>query len=216
MPVYRQSSLSKLLHHNVTKFSAYSDVSFLAVGRPVYDEIIKEAGLMSFYNDHHFLLSQLILQPNKELKSVIDRLETQYNLTQCVGIQLRMGGRTATTKEGAVFLKWKTVEKVLKGINTKYDNRTIFLTTDSPSLVPKIKSLLKNHPIAMTDAYEVGHTCRYFDNTSKHIQYLKRAIVDALMASKCNPLYTTNGSSYSRLIYWLSNNSTQHVIQKER
>lgn len=211
LSTYKRSSLSQLLNHKVTKVCSISDISFLALHRPIYDEILKEVGLFSLRNDPHFLLSQLLLQPNKELKSVIERLQNNCNLTHCVGIHLRMGGKIANSHDRR-FLKVKTVEKVLKEINMKYDNRTIFLSTDSPNLVPRIKTLLKNHPVATTDVYEVGHSRRYTYNTTKYYQFLKRAIVDAWTTSRCDPLYTTYYSSYSILIYWLSNNSKQYTI----
>lgn len=211
MSTYKRTSLSKFLNHKVTKVCSISDISFLALHRPVYDEILKEVGLFSLHNDPHFLLSQLLLQRNKELKSAIERLQNKYNLTHCVGIQLRMGGKI-TNSHDRRFLKVNTVEKVLKDINRKYDNRVIFLSTDSPHLLPKFKTLLKNHPVATTDVYEVGHSRHHIYNTTKYYQFLKRAIVDAWTTSRCDPLYTTYYSSYSILIYWLSNNSKRYTI----
>lgn len=107
----------------------------------------------------------------------------------------------------------ETVEEALQGINMKYDNRPIFLSTDSPTMVPRVRDLLKSHVVVTADAYEVGHTRDQSGTGHKHQQYLKRAIVDALIASQCNPLYTTYDSSYGKMIYWLSNKSIRYLIR---
>lgn len=180
---YKQCSLSKLLNHSVIQVRTGFDIGLFALRRPVYDEVLKKAGLLSLNNDPRFLLYRLLLHPNEELGNVIQAFQRKNNLSQCVTVQLRIGGDSANSKETKTFLKMETVEEALQGINMKYDNRPIFLSTDSPTMVPRVRDLLKNHVVVTADAYEVGHTRDQSGTGHKHQQYLKIAIVDALIAS---------------------------------
>ena len=136
-----------------------------------------------------------------------------YNLPNCIGIQVRMGGKTASAKENVSFLKRDVLEDYVKKINRDNRNKTIFLSTDSESLIKDIKRMLSNHITIVSNEYPIWHSGINEFSHQKHLDGLKRAIVDAHIISQCNPIYTTYYSSFGELIIYLSQNH-KNIIMK--
>lgn len=207
-------NISKILPYRIVKISSIYDMSWIVLPNSINEEILRELGLMSVGNDPHFILSRLLLHPNQELSRVIWRTTTSNDFSTCIGLQLRMGGSIAANHESTKFLKISTLERELPKIDKAHkQNSSIFLSTDSPSLVPLVKRLLPSHTVIFSDDYEVGHTATKF--SKKHHNptvFLKRAVLDLNLLSFCNPIYYTNYSSYGQLSHQLSFNSNYHII----
>ena len=111
-------------------------------------------------------------------------------------------------KEHIEFLAIPSLQKYMENINKVYNNKTIYLSTDSEILIDDIKKQLRNNVVITSNDYKIGHSgINRFSNGS-HIIGVKRAIVDAIVASQCNPLYVTLNSTFGKMISFLSNNSS--------
>jgi len=150
----------------------------------------------------------------KSLKENYTETPCSYNLSNCIGIQVRMGGKTASAKEYVSFMKKEVLYEYLSRINIDHNNNeTIFLSTDSELLIEDVKQKLSKHKTIVSHEYPIWHSGINEFSRNKHMDGLKRAIVDAYLASQCNPIYITFYSSFGELIVYLSLNHKKIVMK---
>ena len=193
---------------------SYYDWTYRITDIPMYRQKLKDLGLLTYSNDVHFLLSRLLLQPSQDiLSSILSSLNDKNNdFSNCIGLQIRMGGKMTNAKADKEFLKVDTVIKGMKNISVEYThNEHIYLSTDSLKIIPIIKSHIGNHSIIQSNAFSIGHSSTYH-NSKKKVEAMKRGLCDIILASHCKPLYRTYYSSFGRMIYWLSTNPFSYIL----
>lgn len=169
-------------------------------------------GLYFYGKNPRAILSRLFLQPADDIKDTIFQVLEKNDFAQCVGLQLRMGGSVANTKEYKSFLSYHNIHKLIQQIDVlERDHfKLLFLTTDASNLIQKeLKQI--NMTIIESNAFSVCHSSIHFRN-SNYKNCLKRAVVDSILMSHCDHMYVTYGSSYGRLCSWLSYNSKNRII----
>ena len=209
-------SLEKLFPNNVVVVHSYSDWTNVILHVPAYRQKLHNLGLLQYSSDVHFLLSRLFLQPSKEITAVIHKTLTnrRHDFSKCIGLQIRMGGQLAVTKENKAFLKVQSVVQSMKNISKQYhNNEPVYLSTDSRLILRTIVANIGNHSIIQSNAFTIGHSSSHF-NKQKKVDGMRRGICDVILASHCKPLYLTYSSSFGRLIYWLSINPLTYIINK--
>lgn len=152
--------------------------------------------------------TQFLFQPKQYIieysKSILNKMKGIK-----VGIQLRFGGKTASTIEGYRFLDPSKFNTVLKQINQvlkqNISQYSVFLSSDSKKAVNMLKPLKTN--IITANQYTIGHT-RY-----NNISFLQRAVTDIYILSHCDILIYTFHSSYGRLARDLSQTNQIYVVK---
>ena len=167
--------------------------------------------MFPYSKDYRSLLSRLLLHPTREIISAILQVTNVNDFNSCIGIQIRMGGENAESKENFVFLTKEAVKYNIDQIKKRYKQKEIFyISTDSPDIIPTVKSILYPHEIIQFSKYKVGHSSSAYRNNT--LDTIKRAISDAIVISNCNTLFLTNYSSYGHLIGWLSSPNTKKYL----
>ena len=205
---FKSKSFDELFPEQTIVFYAYIDWVYSITDIPMYKQKLKDLGLLTYSNDVHFLLSRLLLQPSQEIiSSILSSLSDKDNdFSNCISLQIRMGGNMAASKERTEFLKVDTVVKGMKKISAEYThNEPVYLSTDSLQIIPIIKSHIGNHSIIQSNAFSIGHSASRLDG-------MKRGLCDIILASHCKPLYRTYYSSFGRMIYWLSTHSFSYIL----
>lgn len=207
----RKTSFTSVYPQNVIIFYGIFDTtSIYAETIPGYQTTFQSVGLYSYSRDIRRMLSRLLFQPSKELQDSIMKTLKANDFSNCISIQLRMGGKVAES-EDMPFLPMNKMIEYVKEINAKYThNESVYLTTDSPSVIPTVQKLLSNHRIIQNNDFRISHSAL---NRKNHRDGMKRAIVDAILASHCNPIYRTLISSYGQLIENLSFNSRDVLLR---
>ena len=142
------------------------------------------------------------MQPSNEIQSEVLSILQNSDMKHCIGVQMRTGGKLANKSEKHKFLSENRVKKVARTINEKYkNNEAIYLSTDSNKVIDIVRSLMNNHKVITSNQFSIGHS-----SLSKHNQGLKRAIVDMIVTSHCQPLYITYWSTFGMAINYLSYN----------
>lgn len=126
-----------------------------------------------------------------------------------VGIQMRFGGNTSSTKESFHFLDPTQISRtilqiksVLKRINGNY---SIFLSSDTPLATKMLSPLNKN--LYTARKYTIGHT------KTSNKEFLNRAVTDIYILSHCNILIYTNYSSYGQIASDLSIAEKKYILR---
>lgn len=190
---------------DVVIINSFHDTMQLSSTLPGSSEVFQSLELYTYSQDVRHMLSRILLQPSNQLISSITNTLAHYDLRNSIAIQIRTGGSTANSKERGKFLPIPKMTEYLQKINTAFShNETIYLSTDSSSLVPSIKQLLSNHQVIQSSAFRIGHSRR---QSKGYLEGMKRAVVDLVLSSHCKSIYTTMGSSYGNLIQKLSLNS---------
>ena len=206
----KNKSFTNVYQDNIIQIYSNADTARFSENIVNSTFVIKELDLYNYSNNIRHILTRIVLQPNEELAKVIN----SYNLSNCIGIQVRMGGKTASAKERVSFLKRDVLDKHLTRINQDYNKREIiFLSTDSESLINYIKRMLSNHKTIVSSEFPIWHSGINEFSHNKHMKGLKRAIVDAHITSQCNPIYTTLYSSFVELIVYLSQNHLKIIMK---
>lgn len=169
---------------------------------------LKMIGLFDIGNNYHFLLYRLVIQPSNKINSEILSILHNPDMKHCIGVQMRTGGELADKWEKHKFLSKARVNEYARSINEKYkNNEAIYLSTDSNKVINIVKKRMKNHKVITSTQFSIGHS-----SLSKHNQGLKRAIVDMIVTSHCQPLYVTYGSSFGIAINFLSYNTETTIM----
>ena len=198
----------------VTVIHTYSDWTYRIMNIPIYRQKLKDLGLLVYSNDVHFLLSRLLLQPSQEImSSILSSLNNKDNdFSNCISLQIRMGGNMAASKERTIFLKVDTVIKGMQNISAEYTHyEHVYLSTDSLQIIPIIKSHIGNHSIIQSTDFSIGHSASKLHNEGM-LDGMKRGLCDIILASHCKPIYRTYYSSFGRMIYWLSTSSFSYIL----
>lgn len=189
----------------------FHDTTPLAKSIPGYSDTFNSLGLFMYSYDVRKLLLRLLLQPSRELFVSIHNVLSRYDLRDSIAIQIRVGGSLATSDETSEFLPILNMKEYLQQINSQYShNETIFCSTDSSSLVPLIKRLLSNHTVIQSKGFSIGHSR---SQSKRHLDGMKRAVVDLILSANCKTIYTTMKSSYGMLIRLLSLKSGIKVFE---
>ena len=131
-----------------------------------------------------------------------------------IGIQLRTGGSVSKTMENHRFLYLTSlpfakeeVEYALKYLKVDRKNTTLFVTTDSILIRSRMFSDFADMHVLEGQGYAFGHSSAFFAGGNSHLQFLKRAIMDLVLASYCDYIIFTHGSSYGQLAMRLGLNT---------
>ena len=92
---FKSKSFEDLFPEQTIVFYAYIDWVYSIADIPEYRQKLKDLGLLTYSNDVHFLLSRLLLQPSQEImSSILSSLNNKDNdFSNCIGLQIRMGGK---------------------------------------------------------------------------------------------------------------------------
>lgn len=205
----RTNSFAENYPHHQLIITSYAE--YPIINNKEYTSILSNYQLFPYSNDYRSLLSRLLLHPTREILSAILQMINIEDFHNCIGIQIRMGGNNAASKENFVFLSSDAVINNIQKFVQKYKtNEKIYLSTDSLNILPKVKELLKEHEVLQFSKYTVGHSSSIYRN--KTLDSIKRAISDAIAISNCKTIYLTNYSSYGHLISWLSSRNTKKYL----
>lgn len=215
MNLFKSHDISLIFPHDLTIINTFSDISCLTSDNDEYTQIFNSLGLYTYGPNPRAILARLFLQPSDELRNVIFRYLNNYDFRNSVGIQLRLGGNIANTMESKRFLSYLTSRDRIREIdNAEQDSfRFLFITTDATKLI-RGTDLDLNMTVIETHDYSACHSSVHFGNPNYH-DCLKRAVVDAILLSRCDHMYHTYGSSYGRLCHWLSYNKNNKEINEK-
>lgn len=195
---------------------SHSDTIFLAETIPTYNQTLQEFHLLNYTSDPRYLLYRLVLQPSQELISAILSTLEQNNLQNCVAVQLRTGSSLASFKENHSFLSLKMVEKHLKKLNQILTRKEpIFLSTDSSKVSSSVSRWLSDHPIIVATNYSISHSGFANNRASDALEGTKRGLLDVIVASRCKPIFYTQGSSFGRMIMYLSYDHSTWILNRK-
>lgn len=171
-------------------------------------------GLYFYGNNTRAILARLFLQPADDIKDTIFQVLAKDDFSQCVGLQLRMGGNVSNTVEYKSFLSQQSIRNIIQQIDVlERDHfKLLFLTTDATNRIQRELKLL-HMKIIESNVYSVCHSSTFFRN-KEYLSCLKRAIIDSILISHCDHMYVTYGSSYGRLCSWLSYNSKNRIVNE--
>ena len=153
-------------------------------------------------------LSHLLFNLKKPLKEQAQQIGERMN-PPLIGLQIRTGGNLASFKDSASYIKMDNLVNVINLINTiitnnKLENGTIFLSTDSAVVQDHLKRVI--HKVVTADVYQIGHTAR--GRTDYNDSFVKRAVIDLFLLSRCDYLIVTKGSSFGDTAVILSSVNT--------
>lgn len=206
----KNGSFTELYPQSIISIYGFYDTTRLAESIPGHKEVFEEFGLYQYSRDIRHILLRLLIQPCNEISSIIRNFLQDHDMSDSISIQIRMGGKYAASNERATFMDETTMTNYLNKINNQHsDKHFVYLSTDSPSIIPTIKSCLRNLTVIQDTSFQVGHSrkTRRIDN---YFEGFKRAIVDAILASHGTTIYITGWSTYGTLIRYLSFNT--HTI----
>lgn len=182
-------------------FYSNLDLSQLLRSIPDAYQKLKEMGLFQVGNDYHFLLYRLVLQPSDRLRSAILSILQKPEMKQCIGMQIRTGGNLANLKEKVRFLTEPRVHWYAVHINEKYTGKeTIYLSSDSDNAIQLVKLRMTNHTVITSNQFPISHSSL----GNKKNKGLKRALIDMIVSSHCNPIHITQWSTFGQAIRYLS------------
>ena len=129
-----------------------------------------------------------------------------------IGLQIRTGSGLTDFKDSASYMTMDGINHVNSIIESiirnGLSNSTIFLSTDSNAVQEYMKNTTYN--VVTADVYQIGHTARgrpgYDDS------FIKRAVIDLYLLSRCNYLIMTKGSSFGNPAVILSSVTSVFVI----
>ena len=149
---WRHENISFWTHHcdppcilnQSLEISTFSDYTSALLNRPFNYDYFK----LNYYNASIYQISKslntYLFQPKQYLISKAENILRQLNGVK-IGIQLRFGGRTASTHEGHIVLNIDKMEpvimKIKQSLNTILTRYTIFLSSDTPSAKQYLKPL---------------------------------------------------------------------------
>ena len=156
-------------------------------------------------------LSHLLFNLKKPLIEQARRIGQQMN-PPLIGLQIRTGGGLADFKDSASYIKMDKLDFVTDLLNTiikksELEDGTIFLSTDSTVVQDHLKNM--THKVMTADVYQIGHTAR--GRTDYDNSFVKRAVIDLYLLSRCDYLIVTKGSSFGDTAVILS--SVNSVFQ---
>ena len=126
-----------------------------------------------------------------------------------IGIQLRFGGKTASSHEKFTFLNPNRMDTIIKSIETVISKRkapySVFLSSDSSAAKKYLSPL--HIPILTAEKFQIGHTNRQI------FSFYERAICDLYILSKCDILFHTYWSSYGEIAKNLSKSSQCYLLR---
>lgn len=227
---------TRLASHNVSSifgnrhlsFRILSDLSCVILPNPEYRKTLKRLGFRiddpQYENtgirigetDRYIRgqIARLLLTPNGELCRALEMNLNQFGSRPSIGIQLRMGGSVSKTMENHRFLYLSSipfaeeeVKYALKYLHADRKNTTLFVTTDSILVRTRLFSDFHDMHVLEGKGYAFGHSSAYFAGGNNHLQFLKRAIIDLVLASHCDYIIFTRGSSYGQLAMRLGLNT---------
>lgn len=172
-------------------------------------------GLLQYSKNVKKMIARLLIQPSQELAEPIFETLKEYDIRQCISIQVRMGGNVSNHKEKHVFMTPEVAIKYLNRVRKENpDVECIYLSADSENTVKIVQEVFKNTIIIQNTQFNIGHSRRGYRNKD-HLEGLKRGLVDAILASHGYRLYHTGGSSFGKLIGVLTCNTTIVVMSSK-
>ena len=202
----RNTTFDKKYPNSVVIIYSNEYIANFASAIPNASKVFKELQLTRYSNKIYYVLYRLLLQPINEIKERV----LKYSLSDCIGIQVRMGGKLAN--ERVEFLNKPSLYRYLNRINKDNINKTIYLSTDSELVINDIKEQLSNNKVIVANDYKIGHSGINSFSNGDHLIGVKRALVDVFLASQCNPIYITKNSTFGDIIHYLSNYSKTIVM----
>lgn len=156
-------------------------------------------------------LSHLLFHLKRTLREQARMIEKEMN-HPLIGLQIRTGSGLADFKDSASYMtmdRMSHVNSLIESIiRNGLSNSTIFLSTDSNAVQEYMKNTTYN--VVTADVYQIGHTARgrpgYDDS------FIKRAVIDLYLLSRCDYLIVTKGSSFGDTAVILSSVTSVLVI----
>lgn len=214
-----KGSFTELYPQDVIGMYGFYETTALAESIPGYKEVFKELGLLKYSKDYRHILLRILMQPTNELSTIIQKFLQEHDMTNSISIQIRMGSKYAANKESDKFMSEARLMRHMLKINRKKDKEYVYLSTDSPSMIPVIQNYLSHYKIIQDNSYRVGHTRKPKinpGNYTKNIEGFKRAVVDAIIASHGTTVYKTERSSFGDLIDILSFNTECYALETDK
>lgn len=229
---YNSYDILKIFGKHNLSFRTLSDLSCLVLPNPVYRETLRRLGfdvpdksLIDRPNgerDNYLRgqIARILLTPNAEISQAIYRnLRKRGAFQHVMGAQLRTGGSLANTKEWGKFLGLSTLESVGPCVQQELQRRgweeketILFLSADSGLAYHRVESSLQGRVKVLTgEGFRAGHSSPYLSG-GRHLEYLKRAIMDLVLLSQSEFLIVTYRSSYGTLAMRLALHNQTFIL----
>ena len=185
------------------------DTFFLAESIPNVKEVFRSLKLYQIDRNARTMLTRLVLLPSARItSSILSTIKkNQKDFNKCVSLQIRMGGEAAVFQEQSRFLTPRIIKKQMRMINTLYTkNETMYITSDSQKILASSSWFFTYHKVLISKDFVITHSGMV--NKKDYKDGMKRAIADAVLAARCDTIYTTPLSSYGDLIQALSYHKT--------
>lgn len=137
------------------------------------------------------LLDELfLLIPKKEIIERVDAIDSDYNLSNCIGLHIRRGDNKFTV-DGRE--KISSDEKFIKIIESMPKEK-FFLSTDGVETEEKFKKLFGERIICSIKG----------DRKRNYTESIKEAFIEVLLLSKTKHIFGSYLSTFSELAWWYS------------
>lgn len=153
----------------------------------------KKINKNNYTNELKLLIKKLIPKKIIEEKIISNCKNIDFNKTLGIHIRLTDGGFKDLKYIDAFNYITKFLEK-----NTEHK---IYVATDDLSIESKLKDIFNKKIITMSDYFG-----NYEDKVKNNEYGLKNSIIEMYILSKCNTFIGTKGSSFSFMVWLLSNN----------
>ena len=229
---YNSYDVLKIFGKHHLSFRTLSDLSCLVLPNPLYRNTLRHLGfdvpdrsLVDRPNgelDNYLRgqIARILLTPNAEISQAIYRnLHKRSAYQHVMGVQLRTGGSLAITKEWGKFLGLSALENVGPCVQRELQRRgweeketMLFLSTDTGLAYHRVESSLHGRVKVLTgEGFRAGHSSPYLSG-GRHLEYLKRAIMDLVLLSQSEFLIVTYRSSYGTLAMRLALHNQTFIL----
>ena len=141
-----------------------------------------------------------LFQPTCYLESLLRPYEQKMKNKYVIGVHARMAGNVSEWGEYISYLSEKGLYRMIRKINAvtkKHPDYTIFVASDTLSIISLFKSLFKN--VVSTSGYKLEHGGR---NPSRSGIIL--SALELFLLSRCDMLLLTKQSQFSSVAHHLS------------
>lgn len=141
-----------------------------------------------------------LFQPTCYLESLLRPYEQKMKNKYVIGVHARMAGNVSEWGEYISYLSEKGLYRMIRKINAvtkKHPDYTIFVASDTLSIISLFKSLFKN--VVSTSGYKLEHGGR-----SPSRSGIILSALELFLLSRCDMLLLTKQSQFSSVAHHLS------------